>query len=237
MPILRPEWRLLTPRADLEALGEYLSTLEDQLDYLRAQWDVRLRVDLGAADDDERDWLYFERRLKDSHVVTPLRSGFVLAFWSVYSGGIHHVATHLMSNRGVKQALADAEGRDLFAKWRRYFADRLGLELHPELPDWTSVKVLQAVRNTFAHANGRPHEMSRRVQSVLSEGLRRDIGLREGDEGLYLEDRYLSESYHLVDGLLRSLIERALDLDDHSASSSATALHQKPPIIQHKEQT
>ena len=219
MPTFHPEWRLLTLRADLEALGEYLSALEEQLAFLRAQWDVRLQADLRCSSDDEGDWLRFERRLRECHVLTPLRAGFVGALWSVYSGGVAQVATHLMSARSVTDALADAKGRDVFAKWRKHFGDRLGLELHPELQDWTPLRFLHAVRNTFAHANGRPRGMNQSVQRVLANGLKRDFGIHEGDDGLEIEDRYLRESYLLVDRLLRSLAQRALDLDDRLVSS------------------
>ena len=48
MPSFTPEWRLLDPVADLEALRLYLDTVEEQLAFLQDQWQVRLTADLSV---------------------------------------------------------------------------------------------------------------------------------------------------------------------------------------------
>ena len=154
MPSFTPEWRLLDPVADLEALRLYLDTVEEQLAFLQDQWQVRLTADLKDATKDERDWLWHESQMREAHVTKSLRGGFIISLWASYESGILDVADFLKDEKGLRLRLSDVRG-DLFNRARKYFDSVLVFPLHPDLNDWTPLQVLHDVRNTYAHANGR----------------------------------------------------------------------------------
>ena len=101
--IIRPEWRLLDPRVDLEALEIYLTTVEQQLAFLRNQWRIRLTADLkDASNKDESDWLWHESRVRETLVTRSLRGGFIMSLWASYESGVLEVADFLKDKKGLR---------------------------------------------------------------------------------------------------------------------------------------
>ena len=95
---ITPEWRLLDPRVDLDALGRYLDTVEHQLALLQDQWKARLTADLTDAPEDS-DWLWHEFEMTEAHVTRSLRGGFIMSLWASYESGILEVADFLQKKK------------------------------------------------------------------------------------------------------------------------------------------
>ena len=125
---ITPEWRLLDPRVDLEALGLYLDTVEQQLAFLRNQWRIRLAADLkDASNRTERNWLLHESGVRETLVTRSLQGGFIMSLWASYESGILEVADFLKAKKDLRLRLSDVRGRDWFDQARKYFRQRLGI--------------------------------------------------------------------------------------------------------------
>ena len=217
MPSFTPEWRMLDPVADLEALRLYLDTVEEQLAFLQDQWQVRLTADLKDATKDERDWLWHESQMREAHVTKSLRGGFIISLWASYESGILDVADFLKDEKGLRLRLSDVRG-DLFNRARKYFDSVLVFPLHPDLNDWTPLQVLHDVRNTYAHANGRLGRTGKTVRERLERAIDAGIGIKHEWDGLHVDGPYLRSSYDLVKRLLSDLRRRALDWADRDSA-------------------
>ena len=116
MPNFTPEWRLLEPRVDLQALGLYLDTVEQQLDFLRDQWRGRLNADLRAATEDESGWLQQESEIREAHVTRLLRGGFIISLWASYESGVSEVANLLEDAKRLPRKFPKVSGKKVSGK-------------------------------------------------------------------------------------------------------------------------
>ena len=157
MPDFTPEWRLLEPRIDIQALGLYLNTVEQQLAQLR----MRFTADLKDATEDESGWRHQESQIREDLVTRSLRSGFIISLWASYESGVSEVADLLEAAKGLPRSFPGGGGGNWIDRTKTYFASVLEFPLHPDQDDWDRLGVLYAVRNTYAHANGRLRLMKR----------------------------------------------------------------------------
>ena len=218
---ISPEWRLLDPRVDLEALGRYLDTVEQQLAHLRDQWRIRLTADLkDASNKDERDWLWHESEVRETLVTRSLRGGFIMSLWASYESGVSEVADFLKDKKGLRLKLSDVRGRDWFDQARKYFDSVLGFPLHPDLDDWNPLRELHSVRIAYAHANGRLGPVQKSVRRRIERAIDAGGGITHelDDRVVDVDGSYLRSSYDLVEHLLKDLIRRALEEADRDAA-------------------
>ena len=129
MPQFTPEWRLLGPTIDLEALRLYLKTVEQQLALLRDEARVRLTADQK----DANDWLWYESQMREAYVTKSLRGGFIMSLWASYESGVLEVANFLEKEKGMPQEFPRVSGADPVDQAQKYFDSELGFPLHPGL--------------------------------------------------------------------------------------------------------
>lgn len=215
---MTPEWRLLDPRIDLEALGLYLDTVEQQLAFLRDQWQARLNTDLnGAIDSEDRRLLMFEHDIREAQVTRSLRGGFIISLWASYESGVLEVANFIKYKKdkwGLLPKFPHGKGDNLVDRARSYFDSVLEFHLHPDLDNWHPLYVLYAVRNTYAHTNGRLRLMRKPVRETLKPVIDASVGITYEEDGLRVDGPYAHSSYRFVEHLLRDLISRALKWAD-----------------------
>ena len=214
MPNFTPEWRLLEPRVDLQALGLYLDTVEQQLAFLRDQWRVRLNADLRAATEDESGWLQQESQIREAHVTRSLRGGFIISLWASYESGVSEVANLLEDAKCLPRKFPGGGGGTWIDRAKTYFDSVLEFPLHPDPDDWDRLGVLYAVRNTYAHANGRLRLVRIPARETLEEAIGEGTGIRYEWDGLHVDGPYARGSYEFVESLLKDLIRRALKWAD-----------------------
>ncbi len=228
VPNFTPEWRLLEPRIDLQALGLYLDTVEEQLDFLRDQWRVQLNADLRAATEDESGWLQQESQIREAHVTRSLRGGFIISLWASYESGVSEVANLLEDAKRLARKFPKVSGKKVSGetwvdKAKTYFASVLEFPLHPDPDDWDRLQVLYAVRNTYAHGNGRLRLMGKHVRKTLKPVIDAGKGITYEWDGLHVDRPYVRRSYELVEPLMKDLISRALEWADREDRRPAEA--------------
>lgn len=220
VPRFTPEWRLLDPRVDLEALRLYLNTVEQQIAFLHDLWNVRLNADLNnSTNRDDSDWLRFKYDMREAQVTKSLRGGFIISLWASYESSVSEVANLVRKEKGLStEKFPDARGDTWVDRAKAHFDSVLEFPLHPDLDDWNSLHVLYAVRNAYAHANGRFRLMKKSVQETLIPVIEAGASMTYEWDGLRVDGPYVHRSYDLVDQLLKDLIRRALKwADDESA--------------------
>jgi hypothetical protein len=214
MPRFRFDFRLIEVEAELAALGEYLFALEAQLIYLRDQKRVQTLADLrqtGSEDDDvEIDLAHQELRLLVEHTYPKsFRGTFVVSLWAVYESGISEVADFLRRRIGATETLAELRRGSILRRAERYYKDVLGFPLHPDPGVWASLTELYAVRNAYAHANGRLSAMDAHVRETIDRLIGEQVGVSADLGDILLTEDYIRHVYSLVNAQVRDLVRRA----------------------------
>ena len=138
MPSFTPEWRLLDPRLDLNALRLYLDTVEQQITSLHDLWEVCLNADSNSSiNRDDWDRIRFEYDMREAQVTKSLRGGFIISLWASYESGVSEVAHLIRKEKGLsKRKFPDAGGDTWVDRAKAHFDSVLEFPLHPDLDDW-----------------------------------------------------------------------------------------------------
>ena len=122
--------------------------------------------------------------------------------------------------KGLPRNFPGGGGGNWIKRAKTYFASVLEFPLHPDLEHWDRLTVLYAVRNAYAHANGRPGLMTKHVRDTLKPVIDPRTGITPGTgityewNGLHVDGPYARGSYEFVESLLKDLIHRALEWAD-----------------------
>src|SRR5688572_8272221 len=118
MALINLDWRFIEIEYELWALGHLLGVLEQQVEFLRAQDELKTFAELKERgwdhDGAERQLASQELRDRQDYVIPRfLRGPFVVSLWACYESAVREVAEYYQRKRkvelGVRDVRADNE--------------------------------------------------------------------------------------------------------------------------------
>jgi len=206
--------RFVDHKYDLWALGEYLSTMEAQLTYLRDQDRVQTMAELaenGLSADEEARSLALQALDERAEIINPrlFRGPFLVALWGCYEATIINLAERIARERAATIQHHDLRGESILVRLKKYFDSYLGVALDVDAERTERLAHLYVVRNAFAHANGLLRANSARGQYRIEEVVKRNPTISVDSGFVIPSAEYLRDSYRDVSTSARDLISRA----------------------------
>ena len=205
--------RFVAHEHDLWALGEYRSTIEAQLEYLRAQDEVRTMaelVELGLSDDDASRsgaWQRLDDRAERIHPRL-FRGPYLVSLWGCYEATFLNVAESIAHERKTPLQHKDIRGESALSRAKKYFEDYLGIAFESDARRGERIADLYVMRNAFAHANGllKAHNADR--QNKIAAVVRRNPTILLDSGFVIPSAEYIDAAYQDVNSSARDLIGR-----------------------------
>ena len=203
------DFRLIELEQELRLISELRETLEHQIAHSIAQETLRTESALRK----EHDWTEHEIAYQVlDHTLENLHSRlsrglFLLALWAVFESVISEVAYFIADQRKANLKVQDLYGRSLRDKWSKYFSFVLGYELNFTKQEWMRLNELAALRNFFAHANGRVDQLNDKTKLKIKK-IKICGGVEMKLDYIFLNKEFLKDSTEFVHGIMQRLLER-----------------------------
>ncbi len=202
----------------LWALEEYRDTIERQIarigedDWKRTELNLALS---GAAGNETEVGLAVQDHawLAESILPRLLRGGYVLVLWGAFESGVIEAAACLCKKQHKELRLGDIRGGDLLERASKYWHQVLDTSFLAKDDDGSALSNLLAVRNAFAHANGRISAVPPRQQAALRQLVDRDLGVQDDHGHVSLSEGFVRRSYGAVSATLTHLIQLARTME------------------------
>lgn len=209
MPRFQIDFRFVEIEAELWALRQFLSVVEDQITSLIDE-DAR-RLHAANADLEWEDPSFgAERQEHDirSTRVFPrfMRNPFLVALWACYESGVEEVAAELLRKKGKGLRLRDIRGENWLECAVTYFAEVHGWQLESDPGLLEAIRDLLVVRNCVAHANGQVRSIPENKLKKLRAVAARQRGVAIDDGLIVTTPEYLAGAFAAVDSSLSSLV-------------------------------
>jgi hypothetical protein len=215
MAIINVDWRFIEIEYELWALGHLLGVLEQQVEFLRAQDELKTFAELKERgwdhDEAERQLASQELRDRQDYVIPRfLRGPFVVSLWACYESAVREVAEYYQRIRKVELGVRDVRADNELKLFVKYFQAVLGEPLDTMPSRLAIIEDLRVVRNAIAHANGQRRAMSDDKWTAVTQALSRRGVQPDEDRGLIvLNAQFLQQAFDTVNDSLRELVSRA----------------------------
>jgi hypothetical protein len=207
------DFRLLDVSLELQALEEYLETMEKQINHIAASerliLDAAIRRQNITPDDPE--W-QFEHQNYDHRVEFLLprffRGPFLVSLYAVYEASAIEIARLLQKAQGKAISIDDLRGDDFLDRAKKYYKHLLGFELCTDNSAWQQIKMLSEVRNAIAHTNGRIEMLRRRSREKIQDWEKKRIGIDSNFGYIVVDRAFVKRTFSKVQLSLENLVQR-----------------------------
>jgi hypothetical protein len=176
------DFRLLDVALELQALEEYLETMEKQIDHIASSEKLILEAAIRKQNvtPDDPDW-HFEHQNYDHRVEFLLprffRGPFLVSFYAVYEASVTEIARLLQKGQSRAISIDDLRGHDFLDRAKKYYKHILNFELCADHTAWQQIKMLSEIRNAIAHTNGRIEVLRGRAKEKILDWEKKRIGI------------------------------------------------------------
>ncbi|MBI2174745.1 MAG: hypothetical protein HYU33_06075 [Candidatus Omnitrophica bacterium] len=193
---------------EFHVLRESIRLLEEHLPMVVSTEIARLREAVDPDDEASLSEVSFRESELEQGVVTRAVTGApVIAAWAGYEAAVTKLARSIQKCRSIRLGLSDLRGSFL-DRARKYFADVLAFELHPQGTDWGRLEMIATVRHCLAHANGRFPDIKGKDQQRVLDFARITSELRLEGEYIVVTLPFARSAVEFIDSLLSELVER-----------------------------
>jgi hypothetical protein len=209
---LKIDLRFVDIEYELWALGHMLRVIEPAIEYLNEADERQTLSELEEAglevDEADRDLAWQDVHEKREHVLPRfMRGPLLVAIWAAYESGVTTVADIRAREMGTTLLLKHLR-EGFFERAQRYYGAVLGMPLDDDGQRRERLASLYAVRNAFAHANGRKDTMPADRWDELKRTLA-PSQISDWRGTLVPSHYFVAEAYDDVAASLRSLVSRA----------------------------
>jgi len=216
------DFRFIEILEELSALYEYFNTIEEQIKYLyeKRHEEIQEKIEKENLDEADIDIEFQEYWHKVEDIYPKLfRGSFIVDLWAFYESSLTQVANFLREHKNISLKLSDIRG-DFIERVKKYFKYVLKFELHP-VSNNEILKNLYALRNGFAHANGKLENMNTGMRNSIKAIINQNIGIKENaNNEISIEREFLVSSFDEIRILVTDLIERTRKWDDERKINS-----------------
>jgi hypothetical protein len=206
---------LLTASVEVFAIDDYYAELENQIEAIQKtqslKIDALIRQENLTPEDAEWHIAYQEySHLVDFLLPRFFRGTFLVSLYALYESVVTEIAGLICKKQPRLKSLSAFKRKERLSfleKARKYYAEVLKIELCPDGTTWDRLQMLSALRNAFAHTNGRVERLYQENRAVVEDIIRRvpDVNIHSGY--ITFGKAFVSETAHGVVSELTRLID------------------------------
>ncbi len=218
------DFRLLDVSLELDALEEYLKTMEKQIDYIARSKKIILDDDIRkqnlTPDDPEWD---FKQQDYDYIVKFLLprffRGPFLVSLYAVYEASVTEIARLIQKSQGHAISINDLRGNDFLDRAKKYYKHILDFDLCTDKSSWQQIKMLSEIRNAIAHTNGRIEMLRGPAKEKLLNWEKKRIGINTQLGYIVINRAFVQKTFSQVQLSLEDLVQRYRQWDSIQKSA------------------
>ena len=211
------DFRLLDASIELDALEDHLQLIESQMHRLkktnRLKVDKYIRSKGLTPDDPEWYGTLQERQDRVDSLPRLFRGPFLVSLFAAYESIVTEIANLIRDGQSQKITIEDLEG-DFLKRAKKYYQRTLRFELCSQQEIWNRIRMLSALRNAYAHRNGRMDMLTQKVKSQIESCMRQGPGISIHYGYIICDATTVDEIFRAVRGSLDDLISRYKDWDN-----------------------
>lgn len=214
MSILDLDFRFVESYYELDALGEFLNVIENQLENVINQEKKRVESEILSKkkDLDEVELANIQQEFNDRvYELLPrfFRSPFLVTLWAISESAIIEVADYIQKQKNLPLSMRDIRGNNFLDQANKYFKYILEFELFNEVV-YDRLEMLRILRNAIAHCNGRLEAIKNKEDlNKLKKWNKEEIGITLLINSIIFSESFLRETYEIVSTAINDLLDRA----------------------------
>ena len=212
---LNLDFRFVENYYELDALGDYLNVLEDQLSLIITKEQERIKADIlkNKKKLDEVELSLMHQELNNLiYELLPrfFRSPFLVTLYAIAESAIIEVADYLQNQKNKSLSIKDIRGDNFIDQTKKYFDHVLEFKLFSDASIIDRLEMLRILRNAVAHGNGRFERIKNKDDVKKIKQWKKDnIGISLLGDSIIFSNVFLSETYKIINIGIHDLLDRA----------------------------
>ena len=131
----------------------------------------------------------------------------LVSLFAAYESIVTEIADLVKDSQSQEISIKDLRG-DFLERAKKYYQHILQFELCSQQEIWMRIRMLSALRNAYAHANGRWAGLNKKVKSQLESRMRKGPGISIHYGYIICDATTVGEIFRVVRDYLDDLIAR-----------------------------
>lgn len=201
-------FELLEIKIELSLIEEHFKLLCNEIDSIFESMEKEYIKSYSNDDPDEAEE-YIEYGLYSQNVnenIPRLFWGpFIVSLWSILESSYIEISNQISSIQNQQLKLNDING-GIINQVKKYFSHVLKISYMPDKFNWESIIDLYAIRNAFAHKNGRFDLLDEGKQKKIKNMVKKEVGLVITNDCIILKKKFVETKLTDVKTLIEYLI-------------------------------